>query len=147
MKMAETLLSVGIDIGTSTTQLVFSKLYIENVAAGYSVPKMAITNKEIIYKSDIHFTPLKSATEIDADAVLKIILLINLLHVPKAIVFVPNALKLKSIHPFLKAELPLLVSTTAAATRIFQWKNSSGYFHIMFLISLWSWKCKTPFFL
>ncbi len=71
--MAETLLSVGIDIGTSTTQLVFSKLYIENVAAGYSVPKMAITNKEIIYKSDIHFTPLKSATEIDADAVLKII--------------------------------------------------------------------------
>ncbi|SDH20496.1 ethanolamine ammonia-lyase reactivating factor EutA, partial [Halanaerobium congolense] len=31
--MKEQILSVGIDIGTSTTQLVFSKLYIENRAS------------------------------------------------------------------------------------------------------------------
>ncbi len=30
--MKETILSVGIDIGTSTTQLIFSKLTIENEA-------------------------------------------------------------------------------------------------------------------
>ena len=40
--MAETLLSVGIDIGTSTTQLVISRLTLENRANPFSVPKVAI---------------------------------------------------------------------------------------------------------
>lgn len=71
--MKDILLSVGIDIGTSTTQLVFSNITVENVAAGYTVPRMEITDKKIIYKSDIYFTPLKSATEIDADKVVDII--------------------------------------------------------------------------
>lgn len=67
------LLSVGIDIGTSTTQLVFSEITVLNVASGFSVPKMEIADKKIIYKSDIHFTPLKSETEIDAEKTLEII--------------------------------------------------------------------------
>ena len=67
------ILSVGIDIGTSTTQLIFSEITIRNSASGFSVPKMEIADKKILYKSDIHFTPLKSDTEIDADGVLSII--------------------------------------------------------------------------
>lgn len=71
--MREELLSVGIDIGTSTTQLVFSKLYIENLASSYSVPRIVIVDKEIIYRSEIYFTPLKSTTEIDGSMVRQII--------------------------------------------------------------------------
>ena len=66
-------MSVGIDIGTSTTQLIFSRLTIENLASSYTVPRISIVNKEVVYRSAIYFTPLKSATEIDAEAVKKII--------------------------------------------------------------------------
>ncbi len=71
--MREELLSVGIDIGTSTTQLVFSKLLIENIASNFSVPKVVIVDKEIIYRSNIYFTPLLSPTEINGDKVREII--------------------------------------------------------------------------
>ncbi|WP_313129144.1 ethanolamine ammonia-lyase reactivating factor EutA [Anaerocolumna sp.] len=71
--MREELLSVGIDIGTSTTQLVFSKLMIENIASNFSVPKVVIVGKEIIYRSEIYFTPLRSPTEIDGTKVREII--------------------------------------------------------------------------
>ncbi len=71
--MHEVILSVGIDIGTSTTQLIFSRLTIENRASSYTVPQICIVDKEVFYRSKIYFTPLKSATEIDADAVKKIV--------------------------------------------------------------------------
>lgn len=71
--MREELLSVGIDIGTSTTQLVFSKLMIENIASNFSVPKVVIVDKQIIYRSEIYFTPLRSPTEIDGTKVREII--------------------------------------------------------------------------
>ena len=64
--MHEVILSVGIDIGTSTTQLIFSRLTIENRASSYTVPRIDIVDKEVIYRSKIYFTPLRSATEIDA---------------------------------------------------------------------------------
>lgn len=67
--MRESILSVGIDIGTTTTQLVFSRITIENTAAMISVPRIKIADKEVVYRSDIHFTPLKSATEIDGEKV------------------------------------------------------------------------------
>lgn len=66
--MAETMLSVGIDIGTSTTQLIFSRLTVENRAGAFAVPDLTISNREILYESPIHFTPLKSASEIDGPA-------------------------------------------------------------------------------
>ncbi len=71
--MHEVILSVGIDIGTSTTQLIFSRLTIENRASSYTVPRIQIVEKEVIYRSLIYFTPLKSSTEIDAEAVKKIV--------------------------------------------------------------------------
>ncbi len=64
--MQEEILSTGIDIGTSTTQLVLSKLIVKNVAPGALVPRMEITDKEVLYRSDIHMTPLKGQELVDA---------------------------------------------------------------------------------
>ena len=50
--------SVGIDIGTTTTQLVLSRLTIENTASVTLVPRVSITAKEVIHRSRIHLTPL-----------------------------------------------------------------------------------------
>lgn len=69
----EKLKSVGIDIGTSTTQLVVSDLTLVNMANPFSVPRIAIAEKDIVYRSDIHFTPLKSDTVIDAQGVRDIV--------------------------------------------------------------------------
>ena len=71
--MREQLCSVGIDIGTSTTQLVVSRLTLENRASPFTVHRVAITGREIVYRSAIHFTPLISDTVIDADAVRDIV--------------------------------------------------------------------------
>ena len=46
--MKETITSVGIDIGTSTTQLIFSRLTIENLASSYTVPRISIVDKGVI---------------------------------------------------------------------------------------------------
>ncbi|MDO4492425.1 MAG: ethanolamine ammonia-lyase reactivating factor EutA [Clostridia bacterium] len=70
--MAE-ILSVGIDIGTSTTQVIFSKISVDNTASYFSAPRIAIVGKEILYKSAVHFTPLKSLTALDGDGVRAIV--------------------------------------------------------------------------
>ena len=67
--MNEQLLSVGIDIGTSTTQLVLSRLTLENRANPFSVPRITISEKEVVYRSGIHFTPLVDEQTIDAQGV------------------------------------------------------------------------------
>lgn len=71
--MKEQILSVGIDIGTSTNQLVFSKITIENLASNFTVPRIKIVDKEIVYRSNIYFTPLLSQMEIDGEKVRKIV--------------------------------------------------------------------------
>jgi ethanolamine utilization protein EutA len=63
--MNEILLSVGIDLGTTTTQLVFSHLEIENEATVFSVPRIKIVDKKIIYRGGIYLTPLLNRTTID----------------------------------------------------------------------------------
>lgn len=50
--------SVGLDIGTTTTQLVFSKITIENTASFFAVPNFAITSREVVMLSPVYFTPL-----------------------------------------------------------------------------------------
>jgi len=50
--------SVGIDIGTTTTQLVISTLTVKNTAPGTLIPRMQITDKTVDYKSDVYFTPI-----------------------------------------------------------------------------------------
>jgi len=66
--MKDVLLSVGIDVGTTTSQVVFSHITIEDMSSGFTVPRVEIVGKEIIYRGDIHFTPLTSPTQIDAAA-------------------------------------------------------------------------------
>ncbi len=71
--MENHILSVGIDIGTSTTQVIFSRIFMENMASFFSVPHISIVDKEIVYKSDIYMTPLVNSYLIDGDKVRDIV--------------------------------------------------------------------------
>lgn len=63
------IISVGIDIGTTTTQVVFSQLSVKDTASYFSVPEVDITDKKVIYKSKIMMTPLENEILIDGKAV------------------------------------------------------------------------------
>lgn len=67
------ILSVGIDVGTSTTQVVFSKLQMDNAGGYFSVPRVAIVDKEVVYKSEVYMTPLKTDVLIDTEALRDIV--------------------------------------------------------------------------
>jgi ethanolamine utilization protein EutA len=56
-------LSVGVDIGSSTSHLVFSRIVLERLDARY-----VVTERESFYQSDILLTPYSAADEIDAEA-------------------------------------------------------------------------------
>ena len=71
--MSHYLLSVGIDLGTTTTQVVFSRLEVENTASPTSIPRIQIVSKETIYRGDILFTPLLDRRTIDANAVRELV--------------------------------------------------------------------------
>jgi ethanolamine utilization protein EutA len=57
------LLSVGVDIGSSTSHIVFSKILMEQVGSRYVVKK-----RSVVHESDIILTPYADATTINADA-------------------------------------------------------------------------------
>ena len=57
------MLSVGVDIGSSTSHLVFSRIVLERLDTRY-----VVTEREIFYQSDILLTPYADADAIDADA-------------------------------------------------------------------------------
>ncbi|MCX7828388.1 MAG: ethanolamine ammonia-lyase reactivating factor EutA [Thermanaerothrix sp.] len=71
--MSDRLASVGIDIGTTTTQLVFSELIIDEGGGFGAVPRVAVVEKRVTYRSGIYFTPLLSPVAIDAEAVRRIV--------------------------------------------------------------------------
>ena len=71
--MSETLTSVGLDVGTTTTQLVVSRLQVENKASSFAVPSMEITSRQVVYKSPVHFTPLLSGELVDGDGIRNIV--------------------------------------------------------------------------
>jgi ethanolamine utilization protein EutA len=56
-------LSVGVDIGSSTTHLVFSRIVLERLDSRY-----VVTERESFYQSDILLTPYTAEDTIDADA-------------------------------------------------------------------------------
>ncbi len=56
--MDESLLSIGLDVGTTSTQLIVSRLTISNRASAFAVPEMEIAERNILYRSPVHFTPL-----------------------------------------------------------------------------------------
>ena len=71
--MSERLRSVGLDVGTTTTQLIVSELEIQNQAGAFSVPQMAITDRRILYRSPVYFTPLLGENRVDGAAIRKIV--------------------------------------------------------------------------
>ncbi|MBP9091579.1 ethanolamine ammonia-lyase reactivating factor EutA [bacterium] len=64
--MSNALISVGIDIGTTTSHLVVTKLTFANASLVNAAPNLAITNREIVYESEVFLTPLTAAGEIEA---------------------------------------------------------------------------------
>lgn len=71
--MGETLLSVGLDVGTTTTQLIVSELTVQNQASGFMVPRLEITDRQILYRSPVHFTPLLGQDRVDGAAIREIV--------------------------------------------------------------------------
>ena len=63
-----TLTSVGIDIGSSTTHTIFSRLILRREGAGLSA-KFVVTNRDVLFRSPIMLTPYTSGTQIDTDSV------------------------------------------------------------------------------
>ncbi|HET9148922.1 MAG TPA: ethanolamine ammonia-lyase reactivating factor EutA [Alphaproteobacteria bacterium] len=57
------LTSVGVDIGSSTSHLVFSRLELEQRDSRY-----VVKNREVLYESDILLTPYRDENTIDSDA-------------------------------------------------------------------------------
>ena len=61
--------SVGIDVGTSTTQLIFGRLLLEEEESWGRASKLRMKKRDIIYRSRIYETPLKESGDIDEGAV------------------------------------------------------------------------------
>ncbi|MGF1876457.1 ethanolamine ammonia-lyase reactivating factor EutA [Photobacterium frigidiphilum] len=60
--------SVGIDIGTTTTQVIFSTLTVVNRAPASQVPMYEFIDREISYQSPVEFTPIAHDGVIDVVA-------------------------------------------------------------------------------
>ena len=71
--MAEQLLSIGLDVGTTSTQMVLSRLTVENRASAFTVPELEISARTVLYKSPIHFTPLLGENLVDGAGVRRIL--------------------------------------------------------------------------
>ena len=67
------LLSVGLDVGTTTTQMILSRLTVENKASSFTVPEMEITDRQILYKGKVHFTPLQDKDRVDGQALRQLV--------------------------------------------------------------------------
>ena len=67
------LMSMGLDVGTSTTSLILSRLQVQNLANSFSVPQMQITDRQILYKSPVYFTPLLDENRVDGAAIRAIV--------------------------------------------------------------------------
>ena len=71
--MREIIHSVGIDVGTTTTQVIFSRLTLENTASVTSVPRVRIVDRQVVHTGPVHFTPLLDADTIDAEQLRRLI--------------------------------------------------------------------------
>ena len=63
------LLSIGLDVGTTTTQLILSELKVENKGNAFSVPEMVIGERKLLYQSPVTFTPLISGELVDGEKI------------------------------------------------------------------------------
>ena len=67
------MLSVGIDVGTTTSQLVLSRLTVRNTHRFGLVPRMDVSSRDVLFASEPRETPLLSPDEIDVDALVDLI--------------------------------------------------------------------------
>ena len=67
------LTSVGLDVGTTTTQLIVSRLTVENRASSFTVPQLQIAERQGLYRSPVYFTPLLGADLVDGEGIRKIV--------------------------------------------------------------------------
>jgi ethanolamine utilization protein EutA len=67
------LLSVGIDVGTTTTQVIFSALEVTNRAPVNQVPRYEFTRREILFQSPVIFTPFTPLRTVDVAQLLTFI--------------------------------------------------------------------------
>ena len=63
------LLSIGLDVGTTTTQLIVSELLVENKGNAFSVPEMVIGERTLLYQSPVIFTPLIAGVLVDGEKI------------------------------------------------------------------------------
>ena len=71
--MGERLLSVGLDVGTTSTQMVVSELTVENQASAFSVPEMTISRRKVLHESPVYFTPLVGQDLVDGQGIREIV--------------------------------------------------------------------------
>ncbi len=67
------ILSVGIDVGTTSTHLTLSRLTLSNTSRPNEPSRIVIEQREIVYQSRIYFTPLVADGTIDAQGVVNIL--------------------------------------------------------------------------
>lgn len=77
------MISVGIDVGTTTTQLVFSELLVAEMGTSGVMPlarygpaqkpRAGIARKKVIYQSPIYLTPFAGGNEVDVEALKSLI--------------------------------------------------------------------------
>jgi len=61
--------SVGIDVGTSTTKMIVSRLRLGRMSSTFSLPRFQIVERQLLYASPVHTTPLIGFDEIDAERI------------------------------------------------------------------------------
>ncbi|NPV71338.1 MAG: ethanolamine ammonia-lyase reactivating factor EutA [Firmicutes bacterium] len=72
--VTETVLSMGLDVGTTTTILVLTRLGLKDLGSITSTPRVEIVSKEVIYVGDVHPTPFCGEEAIDEEALTRLIL-------------------------------------------------------------------------
>ncbi len=67
--MIKPILSVGIDVGTTSTHLTINRLFPSNVSRAAEPERVVISRREKFYESPVRLTPLCEDGSIDADAI------------------------------------------------------------------------------
>lgn len=67
------LTSVGIDVGTTTTQVVLSRLTVRNSRRLGLVPRLEVDTRAVLYQGPVHPTPLVPPDEIDVEALTELL--------------------------------------------------------------------------
>ena len=73
MQRTRQMLSVGIDVGTTTTQVVFSRLTVRNAARLGFVPRIEVDARALEHVGQVRFTPLIGPEHIDLDGLMRVV--------------------------------------------------------------------------